>query len=48
MADGIMGRRLGEGDERLPAGLEQRTADEWLASIGLQRQCSELASLGSP
>lgn len=26
--------RLWEGDERLPADLEQRTADEWLASIG--------------
>jgi uncharacterized protein with NAD-binding domain and iron-sulfur cluster len=26
--------RLWEGDERLPADLEQRTADDWLASIG--------------
>lgn len=26
--------RLWEGDERLPADLEQRTADEWLGSIG--------------
>jgi uncharacterized protein with NAD-binding domain and iron-sulfur cluster len=26
--------QLWEGDERLPADLEQRTADEWLASIG--------------
>jgi uncharacterized protein with NAD-binding domain and iron-sulfur cluster len=26
--------RLWEGDEQLPADLEQRTADEWLASIG--------------
>lgn len=26
--------RLWEGDERLPADLEQRTADEWLATLG--------------
>jgi uncharacterized protein with NAD-binding domain and iron-sulfur cluster len=30
--------RLWEGDERLPADLEQRTADEWLASIGQSPQ----------
>ena len=30
--------RLWEGDERLPADLEQRTADEWLASIGQSAQ----------
>lgn len=30
--------RLWEGDERLPADLEQRTADEWLASIGQSEQ----------
>lgn len=30
--------RLWEGDERLPADLEQRTADEWLTSIGQSTQ----------
>jgi uncharacterized protein with NAD-binding domain and iron-sulfur cluster len=30
--------RMWEGDERLPADLEQRTADEWLASIGQSTQ----------
>jgi len=30
--------QLWEGDERLPADLEQRTADEWLASIGQSAQ----------
>ncbi|MEK7237603.1 MAG: FAD-dependent oxidoreductase [Nitrospirota bacterium] len=30
--------RLWEGDERLPADLEQRTASEWLASIGQSAQ----------
>ena len=30
--------RLWEGDERLPTDLEQRTADEWLASIGQSAQ----------
>jgi uncharacterized protein with NAD-binding domain and iron-sulfur cluster len=30
--------RLWEGDERLPADLEQRTADEWLGSIGQSEQ----------
>ena len=30
--------RLWEGDERLPADLEQRTADEWLGSIGQSAQ----------
>lgn len=30
--------RLWEGDERLPADLEQRTADDWLASIGQSAQ----------
>jgi len=30
--------RLWEGDELLPADLEQRTADEWLASIGQSAQ----------
>jgi len=30
--------RLWEGDERLPADMEQRTADEWLASIGQSAQ----------
>jgi uncharacterized protein with NAD-binding domain and iron-sulfur cluster len=30
--------QLWEGDERLPADLEQRTADEWLASIGQSPQ----------
>ena len=30
--------QLWEGDEQLPADLEQRTADEWLASIGQKAQ----------
>ena len=34
--------RLWEGDERLPADLEQRTADEWLASIGQSAQTRRL------
>lgn len=34
--------RLWEGDERLPADLEQRTADEWLASIEQSTQTRRL------
>lgn len=34
--------RLWEGDERLPADLEQRTADEWLTSIGQGAQTRQM------